>query len=128
MQTENGFVPCLHEIQSAKKQLFADGHTSVPTSATHLTKEKGFGKHERFLLFIFVIAGHPVLTNCRCATGQRSMIIGCLPGAARFWQSIVKLTDDGKTASLGKTGVILFLNVYNVNRQNTNEVKNDSAV
>ena len=56
------------------------------------------------------------------------MIIGCLPGAARFWQSIVKLTDDGKTASLGKIGVILFLNVYNVNRQNTNEVKNDSAV
>ena len=56
------------------------------------------------------------------------MIIGCLPGATRFWQSIFKLTDDGKTASLGKTGVILFLNVYNVNRQNTNEVKNDSAV
>ena len=61
-------------------------------------------------------------------TEQRSMIIGCLPGAARFWQSIVKLTDDGKIASLGKTGVILFLNVYIVNRQNTNEIKNDSAV
>ena len=71
MQTENGFVPCLHEIQNAKKQSFADGHTSVVTSATHLTKEKGFGKHEGFLLFILVNAGDPGLTNCRCATGQR---------------------------------------------------------
>ena len=43
----------------------------VPTSATHLTKEKGFGKHEGFLLFIRVNAGDPGLTTCRCATGQR---------------------------------------------------------